>query len=266
MKRFQSWHGAKVVFMNGTRMGASWCNHMDGVHLLTEIYREEAAAELAGHMRARFFVAPHFVDSGVFLPPTPQQRLALRRQWGIPEAAFVILTVGPFSQVGAKRLDHLASEVAAAPPCVLLHAGVREEDSAAFEEKLRSLLSSRLIVLGPVDRHKIVSLYQAADIYSLAALEEPFSIAILEAMACGLPVVHHPFPVTRWITGSGGAPVSMQEPGAAAAVFRNLHQNPGLVEELSRAARHEAVSRFSPWEIARCIRQHLAIIAGAPNP
>lgn len=267
LKRFQSWHGAKVIFMNGTRMGATWCNHMDGVHLLTETYLAEAHQELGEPMRAKFFVAPHFVDVSRFTPANPEEKFAARRRWQLPEDKFVVLTVGPLSKVGGKRLDFLAREIASADiPAVFVHAGVSEGDAAEVQKEIQACLGERAIFLGPVDRKEIGNLYRAADTYALAALAEPFSIAILEALASGLPVVHHTFPVTTWITASGGCPVSMEQHGEAAQVFRNLYQLDGMRLRMAEAARREAESRFSPGPVAERIASSITAIAeGAPQ-
>jgi glycosyltransferase involved in cell wall biosynthesis len=99
-------------------------------------------------------------------------------------------------------------------------------------------------------REKLRDLFLSADIYAIGALAEPFSIAIIEALACGLPVIHHRFPVTEWITGKAGIAVDMSRPGAAAeALVRfSLGDDP---EGRRRAAALELTSgRYAPRIVA----------------
>ena len=104
----------------------------------------------------------------------------------------------------------------------------------------------------------------AADLYSLGSLGEPFSIAILEALASGLPVVHHHDPVMTWQCGKGGIPVSMTEVGSAAAAFRHIAKDAPRWHSLSRAARQLAVDRYSPDPVCASLTAHLKRIAANP--
>lgn len=252
LKRFRKWHGAKVVFMNGMRLSANWAKGFDGVHLLAPPYLEEARRELAGQNTAPFFAVPHFVDLEMFKPPSANEREAARQQLGVPDNCFAVLNVGPIGHVSGKRLEWLAEEVAAAGrPAVLLSAGVDEDGADAVRGHARRVLGDRFRFLGQVERSRMPSLYHAADVYALASLAEPFSIAILEALASGLPVVHHPDTVMRWQTGPGGITASMTEKGEAARALRSLQDEPGHRAETGAAARKLAEDRYAPAAVCR---------------
>jgi len=249
LKRFQRLHGAAVVFMNGMRLSHQWARHFDGVHLLAQPYLDEALQEVPAADVPRFFSVPHFVDITRFQPPTAVARAAARLELGLPADAFVVLTVGPVGTVSGKRLEHLAREVAACPQAILLHAGGGEEGEAQTRREVQEALGARAHLLGRVSHEKISQLYHAADVYALATLAEPFSIAILEAMATGLPIVHHTDYVRVWQTGAGGRAVSMEEPGAAAQLFRELAAAPDQRAALGRLARQVAESRYAPGPV-----------------
>lgn len=246
LKRFQRLHGAAVVFMNGMRLSPHWARHLDGVHLLAQPYLDAARTEVSPEEAERFFAVPHFADVTRFRPPTAEERGTARTEFGVPERAFVVLTVGPVGTVSGKRLEHLAREVAACPGAVLLHGGGDEEGAEGVRKAVQEALGPRAILLGRVPRERVSRLYQAADVYSLGSLAEPFSIAILEALATGLPVVHHSDPVMTWQTGGGGCPVTMEIPGEAAARFRVLEQDGTQRAALRQAARELAESRYAP--------------------
>ncbi|MEW6303162.1 MAG: glycosyltransferase family 4 protein [Verrucomicrobiota bacterium] len=265
LKRFRSFHHAKVVFMNGMRLSAGWARDFDGVHLLAPPYLEQARRELGAENTNRFFAVPHFVDLEQFAPASAEQRAAARQQFGLPEKAFVVLTAGPVGQVSGKRLEWLAQEVAhVGPDCVLVSAGVEEDGAEDVRASVRAALGQRAIFVGRVERARMPQLYHAADVYSLGSLAEPFSIAILEALASGLPVVHHADDVMRWQTGDGGVPVSMSNAGEAAAAFRNL-QSGEQQQRIGRSARKLAETRYAPKIVCAEWVQCVLRIAAPPQ-
>lgn len=60
---------------------------------------------------------------------------------------------------------------------------------SAFAEVRRALPSGHVEFSGPLDRQAIADAYRQADIFCLPSLEEGFGMAVLEAMASGLPVI-----------------------------------------------------------------------------
>ncbi len=264
LKRLQKLHGAAVVFMNGMRLAPEWARHLDGVHLLAQPYLDAARKEVSPADADRFFAVPHFADIARFRPPSETEKQEARREFKVPEDAFVVLTVGPIGTVSGKRLDVLAREIGACPGAVLLHAGGDEEGSVGVRQAVHDALGSRAVLSGRVPRERVARLYQAADVYSLGSLAEPFSIAILEALASGLPVVHHLDAVMRWQTGGGGCAVSMEASGAAAAVFRELSADRTKRVELGTAARRLAESRYAPGPVCADLVRALEAVKRRP--
>lgn len=257
LKRFQRLHGAAVVFMNGMRLSPGWGRHLDGVHLLADPYLEQARAEVPAFAE-RFFAVPHFADTEKFRPATAEQRAAARAALGLPTDALVVATLGPIGSVSGKRLDFLATEIAGCPGSVLAHGGGVEDGADEVRARVLAALGDRARLLGSLDRPNVVRLFQAADAYSLGSLAEPFSIAILEAMASGLPVVHHHDAVMRWQTGAGGLAVDMEKPGAAAAAFARLRGEPAFHRQLAEQSRREAEQRYTPDQVCAQLRAALA--------
>ena len=265
LKRFRRWHGAKVVFMNGMRITPRWLRDFDGIHLLAPPYLSEAQAILPPEQAGRFFAVPHFADTDRFVPPTPLQRRSAREGWGLPSEALIVLTVGPVGSVSGKRLDCLAAEVAAASSTALLvSAGAPEDGVDAVRARARGALGDRFREMGRVERDQIGRLYQAADIYSLGSLAEPFSIAILEALASGLPVVHNEEETMVWQTGGGGVAVPMGQSGAAAPVFRKMEANPLFRARIALAARDLAEARYAPGQVCAALEEELRRVAERP--
>ncbi len=133
----------------------------------------------------RVFTIPNGVDVKRFSPATSDQKSKAREALGIPQSALVVGFVG--SDFTRKGLWPLARAIMMSRDLYLVVAG---RDSSS--EKLNRLISdagvkSSIRYLGPVDN--VLSLLWASDVFALPSLYEPSSNAILEAMACGLPIV-----------------------------------------------------------------------------
>jgi UDP-glucose:(heptosyl)LPS alpha-1,3-glucosyltransferase len=130
-------------------------------------------------------VIPHGVDGEAFHPRNRStSRTRVRRQLGLSDTDFVALFVG-----GDYRLKGLVPLLRAAkrvPKARILAAGVHQ--SSAIEQTIHlNDLVGRVALLGSTT--DMPSLYAAADCFVLPTRYDTFSLATLEAMASGLPVI-----------------------------------------------------------------------------
>lgn len=131
---------------------------------------------------------PNPIDTRIYRPGNQQQA---RRQLGIPEQGRVILFVSQRATNPNKGMQYLVEA------CRLLcseHPDWKETVSVAIlgghAEEIASQLPFPTYALGYVnDEHRIVSVYQAADVFVLPSLSENLPNTIMEAMACGVPCV-----------------------------------------------------------------------------
>jgi len=262
--------GLRVVFKDGMRLGPHWCSRLDFVQVLAPYYRDVVARE-AGVDTRGWFVIPHLVDTGTFQPAN--DRRATRAAWpelGLGPEEFVVLGVGDYSDGGNKRLEWLVQEVAALPSnagAVLVLAGQSEpEVFRQFEMKARSVLGERVRLLRNLPRAQVLRLYQVADVFAHAALQEPFGIVFLEAMACGLPLVGHTWPVTQWVIGDAGESLDMTRLGALSEVLGRWSASPGEREELAGRARRRALEQFAPCRLVpRYLEMYAAMESEPPH-
>lgn len=263
LKRLRKWHGAKVVFSDGMRLSPRWLQDYDGVHLLAPHYLKEARPLVRPERIDRFFVVPYFVDTQLFRPAPPELRAKVRARLGAVADTRVALTVGPVGTDSSKRLDHIAAELARTgdPRWLLLSVGGNEAGADAVRRRSLEALGDRVRFLGSLPREALPEIYQAADVYTLGALAEPFSIAILEALATGLPVIHHRYPVTEWITGDAGRAVDMTVDTAAAEAFQQFSLATEAGRTASAAALRLTAIRYTPEVVGRqLIRQFRALL------
>jgi glycosyltransferase involved in cell wall biosynthesis len=182
--------------------------------------------------------------------------------FGIPENAFVVLSIGPVGTASGKRLDHVAVELASASSrALLVSAGADEDGWDPVRQRVLAALGSRAMLLGRVPRERIHELHRTADVFALGTLGEPFSIAVAEALATGVPVVHHDDPVTNWVASKGGVPVAMDQTGPAAAALRRLEAEPGWRMQLGAAGRGLAAERYSSGRVCTDLEREFRRIA-----
>lgn len=114
---------------------------------------------------------------------------------------------------------------------------------------------------GFVPRERMPEVYRRADIFVLPSQSEGMSIALLEAMACGLPVVVTDTGGTDELVrpGGNGLVVAWGDVAGLEAALAGLAADAGLRRTMGAAARQTAVRTAWP-EIAR---QYLALMERA---
>lgn len=258
LQRSLSNTGIPVIYKDGLLLGPDWNRRFRFVQLLAPHYLKES--EERGVSTSGWRVIPHFVDSTRFQPVQASQRVELRRSapgGALPEHAWIVLAVGDVSRQSAKRLDWIVDEMARITrsansgrdlelPHLVVAGNAEEADRRQFEAQGRARLGNRFHFRPRIPPQDMPRLYAAADVLAHAALREPFGLVLIEAMASGLPVVAHRFPVTEWIVGSGGEVVDMEHPGALVEVLARWQSDPEEHRHRSLEARARASDTFSP--------------------
>lgn len=209
--------------------------------------RVEASMLDAGIVDRR--VIPNGVDRSVF---TPRERAAARRALGLPPDTPVLLFVAagvrgnPFKDWRTLRaaVDRIAAALDG--PLLFLALG----DSAKAERIGRAELRFVPFEDDPAD---VAQYYQAADLYVHAARADTFPNSVLEALACGTPVVATAVggipEQVRDLDAQGpeagtGALVEGGDPEALAHAVLRILGDPGLHERLGLNAARDARDRF----------------------
>lgn len=93
-----------------------------------------------------------------------------------------------------------------------------------------------------VPQQELPRLLREADVFVFPSLIEGMPLVVLEAMACGIPVIttpHGPGDILR--DGIDGFFVPIRDPEAIAARLEQLYRDPSLREQMGRNAREQAL-------------------------
>jgi glycosyltransferase involved in cell wall biosynthesis len=139
--------------------------------------------------------------------------------------------------------------VAEGAPHTLVVAGARGwRDEAVLAALRQPAARARVHVLGRVSDEDLVELYQGADCLLFPSLYEGFGLPVLEAMACGTPVICADRTSLPEVAGEAGVLVDPDDPAAFAAELRELLGSPARRQELAAAGIRRA--RQFTWQRA----------------
>jgi glycosyltransferase involved in cell wall biosynthesis len=170
----------------GTRQrGLVWCADQALVHSRF-IYRE--IRQQTKFPKERLQILPHGVDLHRFYPEAGRN---LREEFGIGEG-HILLFVGRLAP--NKRVPLLVEALDRLPDCHALIVGdtgdVYQEEVQRCRGRAETLgLAKRVHFLGHVSDEALPDLFRSADVFVMPSIHEGFCIPLIEAMACGTPVV-----------------------------------------------------------------------------
>ncbi|HEX6238243.1 MAG TPA: MSMEG_0565 family glycosyltransferase [Acidimicrobiales bacterium] len=223
---------------------------------------------LADELDVTADVVSNGVDVERFAGEAPPGLTAELRARAGADGRFLILTVGGIEP--RKGTDHLFRALArlrrrwAEPPVLAMIGGHSFQDHTPYRNRVIASMADLdlefgrdVALLGTVPHDELVGWYHAADVFAFPSVSEGFGLAVLEAMAAGLPVVLTDLPVFAEYLRFGEDALAVA-PGddeglmaALEAVARNDVLRAGLRRRGCRVA-----ARLS-WEATA--QQHIAI-------
>jgi glycosyltransferase involved in cell wall biosynthesis len=218
----------------------------DRVVAVTRAVRDEvlAGSRLPPH---RVSVLHNGIDAAR-LRANLRGRAEVRAEFGIPREAFLLANTANLEAAKGHRvlLEALRQLLPARPDAHLVIAGRDRGAGAELAAAARAAgIADRVVFAG--HQPDPCSIVASADLYVQPSLKEGMSIALLEAMAVGTPVV---------ATAAGGTPDVVRDsvdgllvpPGDAAALLAAMTRmvgDEGLRATLARAARERVEESFS---------------------
>ncbi len=178
-------------------------------------------------------VIPNAIDSKLFYK---KDKLKLRETFGFSNNDFIVAFVGSFiHRKGANRIaEAITSLNDSAIKSIFIGRLLSKDDD--YEPKCEGILYK-----GPLEHGDIVNYLNGADVFVLPTLHEGCSNAIVEALACGLPIISSDKTFNYDILDESCSilidPLNVQD---IANAIKELKSNPERRMKMSKAALQKA--------------------------
>jgi glycosyltransferase involved in cell wall biosynthesis len=205
----------------------------------------------------KIFLVPYCVDNDRFISAaslSSDQKAEVRKRYSIPLDQPLLLYAAKF--ITQKRPDHLLEAVrrlktVSSRPFTLAMAG-----SGELEPKLRTMCVEcsldNVFFPGFINQSQLPRLYAASDIFVLPSEQEPWGLAVNEAMCAGLPIV-----ISREVgcvddlvqDGVNGYTVAAGDIEGLGCALRRLIEADALRRRLGQAS----LTRIRQWGYPQCL-------------
>jgi glycosyltransferase involved in cell wall biosynthesis len=213
---------------------------------------------------------PNCVDTGRFCPPGRGEKRALRQRLGLGDGEKIVTFCGRLvSYKGLPLLVRVWREIAEQHGQVrLLLVGAGGGDIHNCEAELWAYvqahgLSTRVQMTGDV--RNVHEYLQASDVFVFPTENEAFGLSLVEAMACGLPVISTPVGGVKDILkhGQNGLVVKTGDYRELYDALELLIMDDSLAARLGRAARQTAEDRYAMDAVIQAYIRLFGQIAGS---
>ena len=208
-------------------------------------------------------IVPYGVDVDAFKPGARDE--AIRQSWGVSDDQIVLLYAGrliPEKGV-VELLQAFAAAREAANELVLVIVG-KGGDEARIQRVIAQLgLEGSVRTQQWISPDDLVGVYQSADVVVLPSLSAPYwqeqlGYVLLEAMACGKPIVSTRSGSIPWVVGDAALLTTPYDVQDLARALVALGQDDSLRAALSREGRSRAEGVFSTTQVAEQLNVLLA--------
>lgn len=234
-----------------TVMGYYGVGSLERISVTTAMINVAVSVSTAEELVKFYGVEPNkirIIQNGVDIDHfKPLDRYSARAALGLPQDRFVVLFSGRNElRKGVDILIQLAQLLRTTDPATLMIAATD-----------RSLKDPNIISMEKVGYQDLPTLYNAADVFVFPSRYEGCSFSVIEAMACGLPIV---------MTDVGHARDIKEQSGILAPYIIPVDSSPGLFADLILSIKRDAAKRhIISGEARRYVLEHNSMQAMAES-
>jgi len=185
-----------------------------------------------GVPETRILLMANGIDTSEFCPATPDERIEIRKRFGLPQDRRLVLFVGRLVekkgyQILLEARDAAYDLVFAGPGSIPRHGRTQG-----------------VHWVGPLDQAETRELYRACDLFAFPAVGEIFTLVMQEAMACGLPVLTTDDPAYMGSIASGSVVLCRRDADSFRAAIKGLLADMDRLLALGVRGRQLAIRHF----------------------
>jgi glycosyltransferase involved in cell wall biosynthesis/SAM-dependent methyltransferase len=230
-------------------------------HFVAVTERARDALIIEGVPEDKITVIPMGIDVNRFRPDD-EARWRLRKEFGIGKEERVVLFTGRLVwEKGIYDLLYAAKLVTREDSVRNIHLRFvvigKGSESSGIKSRVEELgVGSVFTFIEDYPYHKMHEMYNMADIFVLPSIstrtwKEQFGMVLIEAMACGLPVISTLSGSIPEVVGDAGIIVQSNDPGDLSTAIMKLLKDDTLKKELSIKGRERALNEFNSQKIAQ---------------
>ena len=165
----------------------------DALMVVSDVWRRQVEATFGREAT----IVGNGVDLARFRPQTDGHERALRSRFRLDGGPILLSFGGVEARKNTLNTLHAFTQLLASRPDALLviAGGATLLDHSAYQTEFRETLANlgtsadRVRLLGPLGDDEVPALYRLADVYLSPSMKEGFGLCVIEALACGKPVV-----------------------------------------------------------------------------
>ena len=245
-KRFPYWY----LFTRPTLLKAN------AVHYASNGERTESLKRFNQDVPS--YIVPNCLVSDDYIVQ-PEKIRDFRESLEIPEDAFIVSFLSLIRpRKGLELLIKAFSELRREPFFLLIGGTVESQEYLkSLKEMCRDYgIDQKVRWIGLVEPQYLSSFYGVSDIFAFPSFEEAFGMVVVEAMACGTPVlISKGVPIWKEVVADGAGLVIDFSPQDIANKIKGLASNRSLLQSLSKKASQTVRNRYDSDAVASLMKK-----------
>lgn len=178
------------------------------------------------------------VYNGVVVESPTVSRADFRSKYGIPDDVFLLLNSGRLSDV--KNQSFILDLISKSGELHFAVAGDGELKDYLISYAKALGVDGRFYLVGELDASGMANFLNSGDLYLFPSKYEAFGVALVEAMAAGLPVIVNDFPALREVVQESGIALSLDNPDMWSRAIKSICDDKKLRDAMGNKSKLQA--------------------------
>lgn len=234
------------------------------IHFTTQEERLKSFSTVPLLTKIPNFVIPNGIDI-----KKPRKKVDIRQRLRIQDDRAVLLYIGRIHRKKGIHFVLQALKKLNDKKFLFLIIGKKEDDGyVRYLNKLSKELANSVIWHEPVPGDEVWDYYFSSNLFVLPSYDENFGMVVVEAMACGLPVlISKNVGIWREVKADGAGLAANQDVDEIASILKNLIKDEKLLKQMSENARKSSENRFDIDKVASLmVEAYENVLTGRRSP